>query len=216
MYKGIIFDLDGTLLDTIESIAASANQALQKYGLSTHPRDSYKMFAGDGQEELIRRCLYASGDHQYVYFERVMEEYKRVFKDGCTYEVKPFDGMIELIEQLKIKGIKLAVLSNKAHGNVKDIVKAVFGENTFQSVLGARPDYARKPSREGIDIVLGELDLTAKECIYVGDTDTDMQTGKGTGMLTVGVTWGFRSEEELVKNGADMIVHSPLDILNRI
>jgi len=213
MYKGIIFDLDGTLLDTLESISYSANRALIKCGLKPHPKECYKNFAGDGQENLILRSLHAAGDTRFKLYEDVMKEYRSLFVEDCTYKVKPYDGIVDLLESAKSQGLKLAVLSNKADANVRYIIDTVFGKDKIDYVLGAKSTYARKPSREGIDIVLDQLHLKVDECIYVGDTDTDMLTGRGAGIFTIGVTWGFRDERELKEGGADVIVSHPQDII---
>jgi phosphoglycolate phosphatase len=216
MKKGFIFDLDGTLLDTVESIAHSANTMLTEFGYKPHEKDCYKYFAGDGQEELIQRALKAAGDTNLSDFEAGLARYRELFKEGCMYHVAPFDGMVEALHTLKDKGMKLAVFSNKADVNVQHIIATLFEPGLFDFVLGARPDYKRKPSREGVDIVLKELNLDSTECIYVGDTSTDMLTGKGAKLYTVGVLWGFRDEKELMENGADVIIKKPEELTNLV
>lgn len=211
--KGFIFDLDGTILDTVESIAVNANQMLEEFGYASHAVDRYRYFAGDGQEELIERALKAAGDTGLQDFEAALARYRELFREGCMYHVKPFDGIPETLKELKRSGMKLAVFSNKADQNVQHIIHDIFGDTLFDFVLGARPDYKRKPSREGVDIVLHKLGVEAEECVYVGDTSTDMKTGTGAGMFTVGVLWGFRERQELVENGADIVIERPEELL---
>jgi phosphoglycolate phosphatase len=213
MYKACIFDLDGTLLDTVESIAVNANKALEKYGLKTHPIDAYKYFAGDGQVKLIERALAASGDTELKMFEKVNVEYKRMFVEGCTYRVQPFDGICEMLDTLKTKGIKIAVLSNKNHENTVSAIEKAFGAGYFDFVLGKKDGIKLKPDPECVNILLGQLGVLNTECVYVGDTLTDMLTGKGSGMFTVGVTWGFRDRAELMSGNADAIIDRPDELL---
>lgn len=211
--KAVIFDLDGTTLDTVESIGNTLNRVLEENGLKTHPIDSYKMFAGDGQIELVKRALRASGDEKLEHFEKVMNRYIELFKTGCTYNVKPYDGIRELLENLKKRNIKIAIFSNKQHNNVTDIIDDIFGKDYFDMLLGQREDHDKKPSGQGIDIILNHINILPENCIYVGDTSTDMMTGKNYGLYTIGVTWGFRDIEELIESGADNIVNHPMELL---
>lgn len=211
--RACIFDLDGTTLDTLESISTTANQALEKYGFQPHPQECYKLFAGDGQAELVKRALKAAGDEALLSFDDVMQEYIQLFKTGCKYQVQPYAGIRELLQALKKQGLQIAILSNKVHQNTCTAVEDVFGVGYFDYILGQKPEYERKPSPEGVQIILDALGVAADECVYIGDTSTDMQTGKSANLYTVGVTWGFRSEAELVTNGADAIIHKPEELL---
>lgn len=214
--KAVILDLDGTTLDTVESIATTANQALHAFGLKQHPLEAYKEYAGDGQEELIRRALYASGDRAMKHFPEVMERYIELFQTGCMYHVKAYDGIKEVLSELKKKKIKLCILSNKAHANTCSAVNAIFGEGFFDVVLGHKPEFRKKPDIDGLLMIMGELRVRPEECLYIGDTSTDMKTGTAAGIYTIGVTWGFRQERELTEFGADRIIHDPHDILGII
>lgn len=218
MFKCCIFDLDGTLLDTVASLAHSANRAMEKFGLPPQPVERYKYFAGDGQIELIKRCVIASGDTYLTNFYKVLHEYIKLFEKDCIYEVKPYDGITELTCWLKANNIKLAVLTNKQHDNALYVLNSVFGENYFDFILGQDDTHEKKPSRTGVDIILRKMNVKEDECIYIGDTNTDMKTGKNAGLFTVGVTWGFRDYEELKKGEPQAIIDSPLqlrDIINR-
>lgn len=214
--KAVIFDLDGTILDTVESIGTTLNRVLEENGLKTHEMNDYKVFAGDGQIELIKRALRASGDEELSNFQKVVDRYIELFETGCTYNVKPYEGMMELLNSLKERNIKIAVFSNKQHNNVVSIINEVFGQNYCDMVLGQREDHDRKPCGKGIEIILNEIDIEPENCIYVGDTGTDMKTGKNYGLYTIGVTWGFRKVSELIENRADNIADKPMDIMDII
>ncbi|MFA9377382.1 MAG: HAD family hydrolase [Lachnotalea sp.] len=213
MYKACIFDLDGTLTDSVESIAYSANRALQECGFRPNPIESYKLFAGDGAAMMLERSLIAAGDTNLKYLEQVKLKYKEFFIKDCLYQVKPYDGIVTLLKELKEKNFKIAVLSNKPHDRAVDVVQTIFGADYFDIILGQTKHIKRKPSPDGALIIADELGLLTSECIYIGDTDTDMITGKSANMFTVGVTWGFRDRHELKENNADYIIDSPLQLL---
>lgn len=214
--KACIFDLDGTTLDTIESIGTTVNMVLAEFGLPAHDMEAYKTFAGDGQFELLKRSLTAAGDTALTHYEEAVLRYTELFKERCTYHVVPYDGIRELFEKLKCRGIKLCIFSNKRQENVEHLLDTLFGENYFSVVLGQRDDYQKKPSGEGLDIILKAADVSAENCMYFGDTNTDMQTGKNYGLYTVGVLWGFRQQQELIAAGADALVAAPSEIVGLI
>ncbi len=214
MKKLVIFDLDGTLVDSIGSIASACNEALVKNGLEERTIEEYKYFAGDGALELVKRAVYASGDTDYQKLERVYGVYKDIFVKDCTRGVKPFENINRLLQELKNKNIKLAILSNKPHERMLYVVEKIFGNNIFDMVLGYKNEKTKKPSPYGALLIADNLNIDPKDCIYVGDTDTDMQTGINAGMYTVGVTWGFREKQELIDNKANNIIDNPMDLLN--
>ncbi len=214
MYKGCIFDLDGTLADTLQSLAYCTNLALEAVGLKPNPVYMYKKFAGDGAKVMIQRSLAAAGDLELKLFEKASEIHKKTYEKFSMYKVKPFDGIDELLEQLKNKGVKIAVLTNKPHKRAVDVVLSLFGENCFDVILGQSEAFERKPSPEGAFIISDKFGFKPSECVYLGDTNTDMKTGKAAGMFTVGVTWGFRDKQELVDNNADYIIDKPLELLS--
>jgi phosphoglycolate phosphatase len=213
MYKACIFDLDGTLTDSIDSIAYSANRAIQEFGLKPNSKEDYKRFAGDGVDKLLERSLIAAGDTKLEFFDQVKQKYRELFEKDCMYMVKPYDGIVEVLKELKDKNIKIAVLSNKPHNRTVDVVEAVFGKDYFDIIMGQSRHINRKPSPDGALIIADEFGLLTNECIYIGDTNTDMITGKSANMFTVGVTWGFRERQELEEHNADYIIDSPLELL---
>ena len=212
MYKAGIFDLDGTLADTVDSMAYSANLALRELGLLEQPAERFKTFAGDGAEELIRRCLRAGGDETCSKFEEMQRLYRRYFGENCMYHVQLYDGILHLLETMKQKGMKLAVLSNKPNAQAVDVVEKLFGKGHFYYVQGQTEEIPRKPSPVGALHIAEYFGVERSECLYIGDTDTDMQTGTAAGMFTIGVLWGFRSREELEENRADWIAGHPSEI----
>lgn len=214
--KAVIFDLDGTLTDSLESIAYSGNLALKHVGYGPFTKEDYKRFVGDGARTLLERCLKKRGDEQLTKLPELEKEYKRIFKESCTYKVVPYEGIISLLEELKRYEIQLAVLSNKPHEQTVHVVESIFGEDCFDMVVGQSNDIAKKPSPEGIYYISEHLNIPISEIVYVGDTDTDMKTGKSAGALTVGVLWGFRDREELQKNHADIIIEYPDELLEYV
>lgn len=216
VYKAFIFDLDGTLADTVESIAYSANAAIEKVGLKGNPAEEYKKYAGDGAAEMLRRSLKAAGDAELKYFEQVEAYYKEIFLEHCLYKVTPYKGIREMLEELKAAGIKIAVLSNKPHERTLDVVEGLFGKGYFHTIQGQTPEIERKPSPLGAYKIRDFFGIVSEECVYVGDTDTDMITGKSGKMYTVGVTWGFRDRQELKEYGADKIIDHPKELLDLI
>ncbi len=212
MYRLCIFDLDGTLADTVESMAYSANLALKELGLPKQPAEAFRYFAGDGARELVRRCLEAAGDDQCHYFERMYALYRTYFGEHCMYHVEPYPGIRTLLEKLKGAGVRTAVLSNKPHAQAVKVVERIFGDGCFDYIQGQKEGIPRKPDPAGAMSVAARFGVSPSECLYIGDTNTDMQTGRAAGMFTVGVLWGFRDRKELEDNQASVIVHSPQEI----
>ena len=212
--QAIIFDLDGTLTDTVGSIAEAGNAMLTLRGWQAQAVDAYRYFAGDGAKALVLRALIAAGDNNAEQsLPEALAQYMEIFAETCTHGVKPFDGIPELLTQLKERGVRIAVLSNKPHPMTVDVVHSFFGESLFDVVQGQTADIPPKPDQTGVQHILAQLNLHAEDCLYVGDTDTDMDTGRNASMETVGVLWGFRGEEELKAHHADHIISHPLQLL---
>lgn len=214
--KAVIFDLDGTLTNTLQSIWKSANLALADVGLPTFEVDRYRYFVGDGVDELVRRALVANGDEELTQFEQVRERYLYHFEKYVNYEVKPYDGIRELLTALKERGIRMAVNSNKPHERTVEVVEEIFGKGTFDMLVGQCEERARKPAPDGVLHIMDKLQLIPEEVIYLGDTCVDMQTGKSAGVYTIGALWGFRDRQELEENHADAIIEHPMEVLDYI
>lgn len=216
MKKAVIFDLDGTLADSLESIQYCANYAIGTCGFEPIPLEKYKIFVGDGADTLIKRCLAYSGDVDGEFYEKAFLQYQVFFKDNCMYHVKPYEGIVETLEELKKAGVKIAVFSNKPHDRTVDVVESLFGAGYFDEILGHSDDRPKKPNPEGVYYLVEKFGVNTEDIAYIGDTSTDMMTGKSAGAWTVGVLWGFRDREELEKHKADVIIDKPADILSQV
>ena len=216
MKKAVIFDLDGTLADTIASITYCGNLALSRFGLPSFGEEDYKHFVGDGAAMLIRRALLAAGDERLEHFDEVYETYLEIFAKDCMYQVKPYEGICALLEELKRLSVRIAVLSNKPDRDSLRVVEALFGKGYFDFVQGQRADIPRKPDPAGVYRIMEAFSLSAGDFLYVGDSGVDMKTGRAAGIFTVGVLWGFRDREELVENGADAVISKPLELLSHL
>ena len=216
MKKAVIFDLDGTLADTIASITYCGNLALSRFGLPSFGEEDYKHFVGDGAAMLIRRALLAAGDERLEHFEEVYETYLEIFAKDCMYQVKPYEGICALLEELKRLSVRIAVLSNKPDRDSLRVVEALFGKGYFDFVQGQREDIPRKPDPAGVYRIMEAFVLPAGDFLYVGDSGVDMKTGRAAGIFTVGVLWGFRDRKELVENGADAVISKPLELLSHL
>ena len=216
MKKAVIFDLDGTLADTIASITYCGNLALSRFGLSSFGEEDYKHFVGDGAAMLIRRALLAAGDERLEHFDEVYETYLEIFAKDCMYQVKPYEGICALLEELKRLSVRIAVLSNKPDRDSLRVVEALFGKGYFDFVQGQRADIPRKPDPAGVYRIMEAFVLPAGDFLYVGDSGVDMKTGRAARIFTVGVLWGFRDREELVENGADAVISKPLELLSHL
>lgn len=212
MIKACVFDLDGTLADTLESMAYVANTIMRKFQLKEQPVDNFRYYCGEGATMLMKRCLLDAGDTELVHWDEGQQIYRDMFAEDPLYKVVPYEGIPETLQKLKEQGLKLAVCSNKPHPATVKVMETMF-PGMFDIVLGQSDGIARKPAPDGPLKIAEEFQVKPEECMYIGDTKTDMETGKAAGMYTIGVLWGFRDREELEKNGADVIVEKPADLL---
>jgi len=210
--RALIFDLDGTLLDTLADLADSGNAALAALGLPEHETDAYRYFVGLGVEELVLRMLPEDRRDPATMKEAgavLIDEYKRRWKD----KTRPYAGINELLEGLRQRGLPVCVLSNKPQAYTDLTVNAFFPGWPFAAVRGSRPEVPNKPHPAGALALAAELGLAPGSIIFVGDSATDMKTARGAGMLPVGVLWGFRDADELNENGARHLLDQPTDLL---
>lgn len=213
MKKAAIFDLDGTLSDSIMSMKYSGDKTMAEFGYGPFSVQDYKYFVGDGAANLVKRALIKSEDTGLTHFEAAYARYKEIFQANCMYQVKPYEGITELLEELKKRGMKIAVLSNKPHHATVDVIESLFGKGYFDVVQGQVDGVPIKPDPAGVFRILDKFGFTADEVLYMGDTATDMKTGKAAGAFTVGVLWGFRDRKELEEGHADAIIAHPLELL---
>ncbi len=211
--KAVIFDLDGTLSDSIHSIKYSGDRTMEKFGYGPFSVEQYKYFVGDGARNLVKRALTAGGDTQLMHFEEAYALYREIFKENCMYRVRPYEGIPELLATLKVQHVKIAVLSNKPHAETVNVIETLYGKGYFDVIEGQKEGLAIKPSPDGVFRILEQLGLGVEDLLYLGDTATDMKTGKSAGAFTVGALWGFRDRAELEEGGADAIIEYPLELL---
>lgn len=212
--KAIIFDLDGTLSDSIQSIQYSIDKTLKPFGYGPFTLKQCCYFVGDGASNLVKRALIASGDSELRHYEEAFASYRKIFQENCMYQVKPYDGIPALLHTLKKRAVKIAVLSNKPHQESIKVVTNLFGNQLFDCIQGQIDGVPIKPDPAGVFQILKVIDTQPEETLYLGDTATDMKTGKAAGLLTIGALWGFRDRTELENGGADSVIAHPLDILN--
>ena len=204
-YELVIFDLDGTILDTLEDLADSMNYALAKYGYPTRTVDEIRSFVGNGLLMLTRRAIAPETDETVI--QTVLAEQKAYYKEHCADKTKPYDGVIELLEELKAAGYKLAVVSNKADYAVQILCEQYFPE-IFHLTVGEKEGVRRKPAPDAVYAVLKELQVEKAKAVYVGDSEVDIQTAENAQMQAVLVDWGFRDMHFLKEKGAKILVHT--------
>ena len=209
--KAILFDLDGTLLNTIDDLANAVNYTLTTLNYPTFAVDEYKYKVGNGMRKLIERSLPENHktDQEIDKALSVFMPYNNEHKMDKT---APYDGITELLEELKKRGIKTAVVTNKAHSAAKPLIDEVF-PGLFDEVTGQKDGVPTKPNPIAVFNTVDALGVTADECLFVGDSGVDMQTAKNAGIFAVGVLWGFRKADELNQNGADAIISIPMQLL---
>ncbi len=209
--NGVLFDLDGTLLDTLQDLASAVNTVLRGHGLPEHPLAAYRHFVGDGVDLLLRRALSPSDSDEALLSECIME-FQREYDACWNRTTAPYEGIEELLEELETKNLPLAILSNKPHEATTGIVQHFFGRFHFNACIGGGI-FPRKPDPEAAFYIARVMGIEPAGCLYVGDTGTDMKTARAAGMPSAGVLWGFREVGELRNNGACWIVNHPRDIL---
>ena len=211
-YTAIIFDLDGTLLDTLEDLADATNAVLSRFGFPIHPVSAYRQFVGNGARELIRRALPPENRHGPM-IEKCHQAFMDVYACNWDTKTRPYPGIPQLLEQLAEHRVKTAILSNKPHAITVKAVDALLAPWRFDIVLGQREGFPRKPDPAGALEIALKLDTPPAEFLFLGDSGVDMQTAVRAGMFGVGALWGFRSEKELRNSGAKKIIGHPGGII---
>lgn len=208
----VIFDLDGTLLNTLDDLANAGNLTLEKFGYPTHEVQKYKYFVGNGMKNLIKRIL--PEDARTPENEaKVLSAFMEYYSAHSTDLTRPYDGIEDMIDTLKNKGVKIGMVTNKAHNAAISIMDKYF-KGKFDYVLGQSEKFPLKPNPESAIFVCETLGSTPENSVFVGDSGVDMKTGRDGGFYPVGVLWGFRDEDELLSNGAKKCVSHPSELLN--
>lgn len=212
-YRAVIFDLDGTLLDTLEDLKDAVNYALTQYKKPQRTRDEICQFVGNGIAKLIERAV--PEGTTAAERENILATFRTYYSEHCQDKTAPYDGIREVLISLKENNIKMAVVSNKADFAVQELIPFYFGD--YISVAKGENEIAgikKKPNPDMVYAAMEELGCTPDETVYVGDSDVDLATAKNSGLPCIGCGWGFRGRSFLEKNGADMIADSPKEILN--
>lgn len=215
MKKTVIFDLDGTLLNTLDDLADSTNYALSGFGYPTRTIDEVRQFVGNGVAKLIERAIPEGKNNPN--FEKCLAIFKENYAQNMYNKTAPYNGIIEMLSNLKSRGIKIAVVSNKFDLAVKELCKKYFegfidfaaGENEAQGIK-------KKPAPDTVISVLNEFNFAPEDAVYVGDSDVDIMTAKNSKMPCISVTWGFRDEKFLLENGATILINAPSEIYNHL
>ncbi|MDB6004486.1 MAG: hypothetical protein JWR15_1473 [Prosthecobacter sp.] len=211
--KAFIFDLDGTLIDSLADIAESINRMLDARGYPRCEKEVFKQMVGDGMEKLVERALPEAVRSDEL-IKVCVEEYRAKYDLLWQAETRPYEGIVEMLAELQSRGVKLGVVSNKAHRFTVPMTEHFFGSTVFDHILGQRAEVPRKPDAAGAHEMAAFLGLKTEEMAYVGDSGIDMQFAKTSGMRAVGVRWGFRSEAELIECGADVLISRPEELFD--
>ena len=210
MKKGVIFDLDGTLIHSLPDIAAAMNRALKQYGLPTFEENEYKYKVGNGVLKLTERAV---GERRDMY-EQVKQAYMADYAEHNRVNTRPYRGVPELLRELNARGVPVCVLTNKDQRDAETILAHYFPEISFAMVRGRVEGVPLKPDPTGALLLSSGIGAAPADCLYVGDTSTDMNCGVRAGMETVGVLWGYRPREELVASGARHLISEPAELLH--
>lgn len=208
--KAIVFDMDGTLLDTLHDLTNAVNVALGRYALPMKTVDEVCKVVGNGARNLVKGVV--PGGEEHPDFESIFEYYKAYYAQHCEEETKPYEGIRELLQELKKRNYKMAVVSNKPDGAVKVLAEKYF-PGCFSVAIGDREGYNRKPAPDLVYKALEELQVSKEHAIYVGDSDVDLMTAMNAELPCVSVTWGFRDREFLMFHGARVFIDKPMELL---
>ena len=212
-YKAVLFDLDGTLLDTIDDIGDAINRVLKQNGFPTHNMDTYRRLVGNGALNTIIGALPEDKRIDSV-INSCLKAFQEDYSRNWNVKTRVYDGIPELLDSLTVRGVKITVLSNKPHRYTKQCMEGFLPDWDFDVVFGQRDDVPRKPDPAGALEIAEKLDLSPSDFLYLGDTEVDMKTSIDAGMFPVGVLWGFRSAEELKENGAEVLIKRPFEALD--
>lgn len=215
MKKLVVFDLDGTLVDSIWDLGSAVNFALNEYGFPQRPMSDFYAFVGNGMEDLVRRSLGDRGSDNSVYYN-VRKAFDAYYNAHCNDNTVAYNGITELLALLADKNVKTAVLTNKAHIYVGDILKKCFPTHCFSAYRGQQNGVERKPHPQPLELLLNELGVEKANCLYVGDSEVDVKTAQNSQVDCVAVTWGYRSEHALKAAGAGKLAASPKEILKYV
>lgn len=211
-YEAVIFDLDGTLVDSLEDIADSMNTVLAKRDYPVHKLESYRIFIGDGIQNLVYLAL-PEGNRDEATVQIIHKEMVEEYSNQCLVKTRPYDGILSMLDTVTSLELKMAILSNKAEPLTKFIANQLFAKWRFEEVMGGRPDFPRKPDPSAALEISRKMEVNPDKMMFIGDTSIDIHTAKRAGMLAIGVLWGYRDEKELITAGADYIIRHPSELI---
>ena len=212
--KAIIFDLDGTLLNSLEDIADTANEVLEHFGLAKYPLEMYNYFVGNGLLKLIKRIMPDTAGDEII--RKAVEEFEKRYRLNWNKKTAPYPFIVETLHALAEKNILISVLSNKPDTFTKEYVRHFFRDLSISPVIGQNEDIRPKPSADGALKIAARLNTAPEHFMFVGDSNVDIETGISAGMKTAGVSWGFRDVSELLESGAEIIINEPKELLQYV
>ena len=212
-YQAVLYDMDGTVLDTLEDLYRAANAAMREFGLPAVPRERVRSILGNGASYLIHACVPAGTEEELT--RRVLNWYVPYYQAHCRITTQPYPGIIPLMERLKARGIRQALISNKGDGAVQELAREFF-PGLLETAVGESATVRRKPDPDAVLAAAARMDTPLERCVYIGDTEVDLLTARNAGMDCIAVAWGFRSERQLRDDGAVKIVHTAEELEREI
>lgn len=214
--KACVFDLDGTLIDSLEDLADSVNETLVTYGFPTHDVDLYRFKVGNGSKKLIERSLPKELAADADLVSEVLFKYKACYEKNLLKKTRPYAGILTMLSRLKEMGVPMAICTNKHQSAADALVETLFPAGTFTEVIGDRADLPRKPDPKKVLLLAKNMGVAPADVAYFGDSSVDMDTAKNAGALAIGVTWGFRPREELEEHGARLLLDMPAELFTKV
>ncbi len=214
-YKAVIFDMDGTLVDSLKDLADSANDMLKFYGFPQHDTEEYRYFVGNGPRKLMERCLPAECASDELFLDDALDHYQRYYSVRMLRKTKPYRGIRPMLKRLRREHVPLAICTNKQQPAAKIIAEKMFPADTFCEIVGTVPGEPRKPDPSRALLIAEHLGVRPEEVLFLGDSSVDIETARNAGFHAVGVSWGFRPEEELIESGAQTLLHQPGELFER-
>ena len=215
-YQAAIFDMDGTLIDSLADLTDSVNETMDHYGFPNHTLEEYRYFVGNGARKLIRRSVPENKADDETFISEALKYYNDCYYKHLTNKTKPYDGIIEMLQKFKAFNIPLGVCTNKQQFAADEIVSAMFPANIFDAVIGDSKGLPRKPDPTKVLKIADQFKIKPDKIVYFGDSSVDMETAHNAGFLSVGVTWGFRPKSELIEYGAEILINHPSEIWNYV
>ena len=212
-YRAAVFDLDGTLLNTLADLAASGNELLESYGMTPHLQQEYRYFVGNGSRKLMERII---PDASPACIDEALARYKTIYEHRLTEKTTLYDGIMEMLSGLRDRAVLLAVCTNKHISAAEKLLRKFFPFDMFDAFDGDRPGIPRKPDPAHVRFVMEKMGVVPEETVYLGDSGVDMQTALNSGTLPVGVLWGFREKDELLENGAKILLSHPSELFEKV